>query len=344
MMPNDSPVKTNKLLQRLYDVIETHWVLYLLLFRLSAVWFSLIVGFLGEPWGLINSNGTSKSLSLKGWACSIVIFSVITLGEVSKKYIEKKQEPRFEIGAYVLLNNLRSGINSLCNKKYKSLVTKISELQEGDSSSAYVEYDPMEQIDEIAHEMEKCLRLLLKEESGPKIQEDDFFVGIVYQFPLESSDWHWAITAERGLSIDDLFKDYDGGNKMSTLRHLLSSKGNSVFYNSKANAAKKGYYIADDLDEYDENDLPLGSIACYEGEVKKNNVTHIKYVIMITSYGVKFTSDDNDSEAIENVKHNMKDFVVTDFQTRIQNELCSLYISHLCVNKDNHEEEMLIEF
>lgn len=339
MMPNDSPIKTNKILQFLYDIQEKYWVPCLLLVRLSAVWFSLIIGFLGEAWGLINNNGTSKSLSLKGWICTVVIFIAITLGEVSKKYIEKKKEPRFEVGAYVLLSNLRSGVNSLCSKKYKSLITRISELQAGDSNPAHLEYDPIEQIDAIAHEMEKCLRLLLKEDSGPKIQEDDFFVGIVYQFPNESPDWHWGITAERGLSIDDLFKDYENGNVISTLRYLLSLKGHSVFFNSKATAAKKGYYVADDLDEFDEHNFPVGSIACYEGEVKKNNVTHIKYVIMITSYGVKFASDENDNDAIENVKHNMRDFVVTDFQTRIQNELCSLYISHLCTENSNYDED-----
>lgn len=327
---SNSPVKTSKFLRKCAEIQETHWFLSLLIVKLSAVWYSLVIGFAGETCRLVfvTTKGT-KALTFWGWVSSITILGLIVLGEASTKYMKMKTPPKFEIGAYQLLLNLRAGIDSFCNSKYRSLVSKIDTARKKrDDTGKKIEGRPIEEIDILAHEMEKCLKTLLEED---KKQPKDIFVSIIYQLPQEDKNkWYWGIKDEKGLSLDELLAKGSDGRK-STVRHLLDNKGHFVFYNSKAKAYEEKKYITDDWDNLEqgegEQDL-RGSIACYEGFVKRNDIFFIKYVIMISTYKSKF-SECEDSNIIKNIKGNIHDFVISDFETRIQNELCTFYLGEL---------------
>lgn len=102
-----------------------------------------------------------------------------------------------------------------------------------------------------------------------------------------------------------------------------------AFFNSKAKAEKDKHYIEDDLDERDgETGELLGSIACYKDILKHEDKTYIKYILTVSTYSRRFVVDNNPN-VIENVRHNIKEFVLPDFTIRIQKELCFLYLSYL---------------
>lgn len=71
-----------------------------------------------------------------------------------------------------------------------------------------------------------------------------------------------------------------------------------------------------------------GSIACYRFDIKKNDKVYVRAVLSITSYQQQFTSD-NSKDKVNNVRENMDDFVISDFEKRIRIELCLLYLAFL---------------
>lgn len=331
-----SPVKTNRFLRWCAEIQEKYWILNLLLVKLSAVWFSLIIGFFGDSLQLVVSNPTTgaKKLSSLGIILTFAILALIILGEASKKYMQYMTPPRFEIGAYNLLNSLRSNINAFCNSKYRQLLTNLENENKKRQVDKRVSCGPIETVDLLAHEMEKCLVSLL-DEGNP--QAKDVFVGMIYQLPIENKiedkgdAWYWGIKDEKGLKLNELLDDTK--KRKSTLKHLLDEKGNYVFFNSKATAYNKEIYVIDDLDicldpENKENPQPQGSIACYKGSVKRNDVVYINYAIMITTYSSKFTEDES-GDKVSSVQHNIRECIIPDFETRIRNEICSFYLESL---------------
>lgn len=331
-----SPVKTNRFLRWCAETQEKHWILNLFLVKLSAVWFSLIIGFFGETLHLVisDSSAGAKKFSFLGGGLTFAILALIILGEASKKYMQFKTPPRFEIGAYKLLSNLRYNINAYCNNKYRHLLSKLELAKRHQPADKHIVCGPIEAVDQLAHEMEKCLQALL-DEGGP--QPKDVFVGIIYQLPLENDPankdrWYWGIKDEKGLNLAELLNVEDQGRK-STLRHLLDQNKNYVFFNSKKTAYEKNVYIIDELDNCSEpgngNNLqPYGSIACHKGSVKRNDIIYLNYVIMITTYSSKF-SEDEDGIIVNNVQYNIEKYIIPDFETRIRNEICSFYLESL---------------
>lgn len=323
--------KGNRFLLFISKFQSKHWFVYLLVVRLSVVWYSLVLTYLGETLHLISvSTSGGKMLTILGWISTIIITGIIILGEASKKYSSSLQTEPFEIGGFALLNNLRSGIENVCKSKYGTLLSEIHAIKtEHADEPPIIISNPPKQLDEIAKEMAGCLRFLLREDGGKRWQTDDLYVSVAYQFPLEGDTWHWA-TEEHGLCLSDLLHlsntDEERPKTMSTLEFILSDKRSVVFFNSKADAEKDGKYIADDFDERDSDGKLLGSIACYEGIIKKADITYIHFVLTVTTYSRPFATD---PQSAENTKHNMKEFVVSDFFLRIQIELCLLYLEQL---------------
>lgn len=320
-----------KFLLFIYKFQTKHWFVYLLLVRLSVVWYSLVLTYLGEALCLISvSTAGGKRLTIVGWVCTIIITGVIVLGEAAKNYSNSLQTEPFEIGGFALLNNLRAAMANVCKSKYMTLLSEIHAIKtECIDTPPVIVSNPPKQLDQIAKEMAECLRFLLREDGGKRWQPDDLYVSIAYQFPLEGNSWHWA-TEEHGMCLKDLLYSPNMGERspatMSTLQYVLSDKRSVVFYNSKADAEKDGKYIPDDLDERDSDGKLLGSIACYEGVIKKSDITYIHFVLSVTTYSRPFATN---PQSVENTKYNMKEFVVSDFFLRIQIELCLLYLNQL---------------
>ncbi len=306
---------------------QKHWIVYLLLGRLSVAWYSLILTYLGTNIGLINGN---NKLTVFGWLCTSVLAILVFLFEIANKYKQSLNKDAPEISAYALLNNLREETDNICKAKLSTLLNVIHSIKKTNQIAfPTIISNPLNQLDEIAKRMASSLRFLLREDGMPPWQVDDLYVSIAYQFPLESDNWFWA-TEEHGMSLQDLLtpktNNPDQVETVSTFKYLLSSKGNTKFYNSKADAEKDHKYLSDDLDERDSSGKLLGSIACYEDFVKKSDKTYIHYVLTIATYSRPFTRY---MDEVDNVRHNMKMNFVSLFSIRIRIELCLLYLQQL---------------
>lgn len=330
MWLNDSPIKGNKILLWLARWQEKHWFISLIFVRLSAIWYSLIIAFAGESLGLVFTNAANnKRLSWYGWTISIFLLLLTVLFEAAKLYYQEKKPVHTEEYGFLLLNNLRVRINALFENRQKQMLGLLKKKLDNEPIALFdIIGNPKTNLDIIAEKMRECLCELLLDENNPSWKSDDLFVGIAYNFPQTGLEWHWAISQERGLDLIELTKQPSNGENKSTLRYLLDSKAKFVLYNSKSSAYKDKRYIPDELDEYKDPDKKeglLGSIACYKGSTRKDGKEIVQFAIMISTYGKRFTEKE-DNETIDNIKHNMKEFVLKDFEMRIEHELSYLFL------------------
>lgn len=331
-----------KALSRYASWQHKHWILSLLLVRLLAVWFSFVVTYVGEALYLIKvlQNGR-KQFTAFGIICTLLLIAFVTFGEMSLKYDREKDHKKYERGAAFMLRNLRNATSSLCDSKYNTLISAIDSIKKSSGADIpEIISNPEKQLDGLANQISNCLCQLLQEDKGEKWRIEDVFVSIAYEYPSDApGEWHWA-TKERGLSLQDLFSEGTEG-QISTMLHCLRKEGNKAFFNSKQDALAEKHYVADLEDEYDVNGNLLGSIACYEDTIKKNDVVYIHYVLTISTYDKKFVSIDSSNydtqeeadiayqEAVDAVKYNMYKNVVYDFMMRARVEFCLLYLLRL---------------
>lgn len=331
---------TGKLLSWCYDWQQDHWVLYILLIRLQAVWFSFVLTYGGEYLHLTEVTDGKRSFTGTGIFITILLVLAVIACEISTRYMNKQSSNNHSPGAALILSNLRDATVALCDSKYNTLVNKIHNISVNNSRVPDIISSPEKQLDVLTSQMSRCLCQLLQPDKGEPWRPEDIFVSIAYEYPsIAKDEWHWA-TKERGLPLVDLFKE-GPNSSISTMLHCLQNKGNRVFFNSKQDAFNQKCYLPDSEDEYDNNGNLLGSIACYEGKVKKNDVTYIHYILTISTYDKKFVSIDENTfkdqeeakkarhNAEEAVKSNISKHIVHDFSIRAKIELCLLYLSDL---------------
>lgn len=305
---------------------QKHWIIYLILARLSVAWYSLILTYWGTDLKLLTANNNFTPLGL---FFTLTLAIVVLLFEIANKHKQTLDKNSWEAKGYQLLSNLREETDNICKIKFTTLLNAIDSIKTNNQNAfSAVISDPSKQLDEIAKRMASSLRYLLQEE-GSSLLIDDLYVSIAYQFPLESDEWFWA-TEEHGLSFEDLLtpqiSSFDQMEMVSTFKHLLSARGRSIFYNSKADAEKDHKYIVDDFDERSSDGKLLGSIACYEDFIKKSDKKYIHYVLTISTYSRPFTTN---LQEVENIKYNMNTHFISLFSIRIRIELCLLYLQKL---------------
>ena len=324
--------KKSKFLLKCARIQREHWFWSLVLVKLSALWFSLIVTYMGNGIGLTTVNEGTKTLTVFGWISTLFITGLIILGECSLKYEGVAYNSRVFESGYNVLTQLNTGLSNACKEKRTILMGEIDDIKTGrDLKPVRIVSDPFNQLKVLTNEIIECLRKFLQENIGKKWRYRDLYVSIVYEFSDEHDGWHWA-TEERGLSLEGLLTESEDGC-VSALQHLITITQNNVFFNSKEDAKNEKHYIPDELDEYDEDGKLLGSIACFERYLKKSDKNYIHYILSISSYSQRFTND-NSKEAVANTKHNMREMIINDFLERIDIELCLLCLDSL----SNHRE------
>ena len=323
----------HQMLLAIAEFQKKHWFISIFLVRLSAIWFSLVLTYLGESLKLIEIVSGSKKLTVWGWFATAFLTIAILLFEVAKYFESHSSEEPYEIGGFLFLNGLRKGIGSLCDSKLNTLICQIEEVKNQNVIPPVIISNPQKQLQAIAEQIRECLSRLLAEKSDNHVNGKDIVATIAYQFPLEGNEWHWA-TVEHGLGFDKLLNPSNSPS-VSTFQKLLNSGQNYIFYNSKQEAFQAKAYLCDEFDDYDDNNRLKGSIACYKYDITKNDKLYIRTVLSITSYQQQFSSD-NSRQTVDNVRGNMSDFVISDFAKRIKIELCLLYLSSL--QKNNHQQ------
>lgn len=319
-------------LTSIHEWVQRQWFIVSILLYTSSIWFSLIINFWGEKLKLIiiDTNG-HRSFSFLGLLLTVVIclFSLIIL--VAQRYYEyetldKGRNQR----KLVLLEQVFFETNKICDNKFLTLKKKILDIKNGSITNIpNIASNPCEQLKHITEKMNNCLCALLTQ-TQYSIGQDELYISLYYNFPLENSEWNLAdsIVPEKGLEISELLKEG------TTFSKILSSKEPFLFYNSKEHARRIECYVRDAEDKFDENNELKGSIACYRFLIKEKGTLLIQAVLSITTYNKKFINSDN-SKTIQNTRYNINKYIINPFEKRINIELCLLYL-HL-LSKSQHE-------
>jgi len=316
---------------------QQYWIGYIIIVRLSVVWFSLILTYLGDILRLTGTNPSgNKRLTLGGWIATAVLLLVILLSEISTARSKRKREEATAqqnskngyFQGYISQNRLREKNNKLCKQRCRMLLEKIHSIKsQGVKNVSTVICNPKKQLETIVSGLSSCLVPFLDEISGEEWNEDDIYISIAYQFPSETDEWTWA-TEEYGLSLNELLSANAQAEIQSTFSYLLGSEENTIFFNSKEKAYEEKHYLPDDLDKRDRNHNLLGSIVSYKQAQKIHDTIYTRFVLTITSYSKRFVAGDLETD-IDTAEHNMFDLVVSDFLKRINEELCWLYLQYL---------------
>ena len=129
---NQTTVKLNIFQKGLLKVAQfqkAHWFVSIFIVRLSAVWFSLILAYLGENLGLLKVVNGTKSMTTIGGIATGVLILVILLFESAKHMETHLNKDSFEVGGFFFLNSLRKGIGTICDSKLNTLVAKIEDVK-----------------------------------------------------------------------------------------------------------------------------------------------------------------------------------------------------------------------
>lgn len=143
---------------------QEYWIAYVIIVRFSAVWFSLVLTYLGPGIGLITTNKDgNKCLSVAGWITTGVILLFILLGEISVTWSKKKSDEKdledtqkneyYERG-YLFQNRLLKSNNKLCKQRTRILLSKIYSLKSRKNGIiSLVACNPQKQLETIVSEL-----------------------------------------------------------------------------------------------------------------------------------------------------------------------------------------------
>lgn len=297
----------------------------------SCLLFSFLLIYVGDkipkPFTLTyyDSEGHIR-LKTFGYILTVACIVWTFLLQASEKYYQYKGNQDIlnaESKSYII-ERVDTRIVAVCNSKYNTLISMISNVVSGKEKAKYIISKPCEQLKTITREMARCLRSLLMH-GGYSLDENEMYVSIFYKFHTVDK-WRQARSEfpETGLSIDDVTS-----NEASTFSHVLKNKNGIIFINDKQEGYNSGQYIPDKDDKYDDNGKLKGSILCYRIICQKDGIDYIEAVLSISTYDKKIEPS-NLPGKVKNTQDNICQYILQAFEKRIKIELCLVYLSELC--------------
>jgi len=321
------------ILLRLHNWMQNRPLILSFLLSSSCILFSFLLIFCGDiipsPFTLtLYDRAGHLRLTRCGWFVSIACLLWTFLIQASEKYYQYKkgQEATGAEAANYIRERVDTRIVNVCNNKYGTLISLISDIISGNQTPRYIISKPCEQLKTITKELSSCLRSLLVH-GGYSLNENEMYVSIFYKFHT-ADRWEQTDSAfpETGLSVLDVTSDSN-----STFSHVLNSKNGVIFINNKQEGYNIGRYIPDKDDKYDENNNLKGSILCYRIICQKDGIDYITAVLSISTYD-KRIEPSNLPEKIKNTQNNICKYIIQAFEKRIKIELCLVYLSELYSN------------
>jgi len=291
--------------------------------------------------GLVAVENGKRILTAKGIVGIIVVFIIFILLAFFNNKSNDDKDTKYKNYKLELLEKLRELTSGLCVSKIVTLTNKIEKIIDGEKPTPIIS-NPSQQIKSIEDAILEILCGTLSTEKY-KFVPNDFSISLVYNF---DDNWILESTTDRTNSANDLI-----ANNKSLFYHLLNSKTDYLFYNSKQVAKNQNHYLDSNSDSYDETDnnhILLGSILCKKIFIKGNSKNLIKAMISIATYDKQFVDippiektklSKNDKERMETVKINIKEHVIKEFESRLEIELCLKYLEHLYKKGNDKKEE-----
>lgn len=316
-----------KFLIKLHEWEQQQWMIVSIFLSTSSIWFSLILSFFGETFRFVSINNNGKrQFTVIGFICTFIIIIISCLFAAAQRYYEyNKFNSDINTMKLFVLEQVDLGTNKICDNKFITLKKLIYDIKKtGNNKRApIIVSKPEEQLKHITERMSNCLSKLLSQNEYD-IREDELYISVYYNFPLENNNWNLAdsLSPEKGLDIDALL------NRNTTFAKILESNKTLLFYNSKEQAQKYDCYISDSEDKYDSNNRLKGSIVCYKIIIKEKEQVLAIAVVSISTYNKKFVNSD-DKKVIETAEYNINEYIFKPFEKRMRIELCLLYLSKL---------------
>ena len=321
-----------------------HWILTTFILKVSAIWYSLIIGFFGEDWNLVINNNGSRQLTFWGGCFSVLIVIVTIFIAIVERYndlfSDEKENAIQTVAEKVLLEKMNSQVIDICKSKFEIQLIAITNAKKNPMWIPSIYTEPCHQIETILNSFLECLISLIST-SSHKFSKADFTINLFYNFPKENPDsWQQA----QSLTSDGLPLARITGPG-STFSFLLQTNEPFVFFNSKKEAMYQNNYIKDRSDHLDKDKAPKGSIACYRMDFGNQSGTYIQSVICFAtkkeriidenSYYKRYKEKDKHKaekdikDAIDTLSSNIYDYLIENFKYRIGIELCNYYMQFL---------------
>lgn len=323
-----------KILKRIADFINEHWIWKTIILFLPSVYLPVIVKYAGENLGLSDQAG---ALTKMGVGLTIVVYVAALFVNVLSSYkskkdkenelakdlrhqeeIEKYKQEIFDYdNTFDVYDRLLNVIGNICETKFDAICEyidnsiKVGEFRKPFNETVY----PDKQLKSIAKELKTCLSTMTK----PSV--DNITVSMAYQFPGVSDHIRWVDQQEiaQCMQLSQL-----KSNKCTTFYKVYSEESNFLFFNDKKEAASQGNYVFDKKDQRYHN---IGSIICDEISIEDESGKIARIILTISTYGYKFT-DSDDKETLDNMSQMIEEVILQQFEKRIRIELALLFVKH----------------
>lgn len=324
-----------------------HWIFSIIIVKLSGVWYSLILTYLGEYCHFIKYTNNARILTPLGWGLTIALLLINIISAIADRYHELHNEEK-EANAITLAQRnlyafINEKVNSICQTKLYNQILEIEKIRDGKSYIPYIYTKPCNQLKTILEKFTDCVAFLISSKNH-RFKSNDFSVSLIYNFPLENdSVWKWSerFSPSTLSTIDLLSPD-------STFSYLISDEtSDNVFFNSKQDAYNRHHYIPSKFDEKDKDGNLKGSIGCFYFDFGNSSNVYIRAVLSIDTKRKpiidesELNNDEDLDYAIYKLSHNIIENLIENYKYRIGIELCNCYIQYLREkkNKKNNKEK-----
>lgn len=324
--------KAKKVLKKLADLLNEHWIWKTIILFLPAVYLPVVVKYAGVQVGLSKKNG---GLTKAGITITGIIYIVALLINILSNYKSNKdkeikvieeEKHRQEIEKYeqeiesydetlVVYDKLLNVIGNICDVKLEVIFGYINNsILGGTFSKPFNEtVCPEKQLKSIAKELKTCL----SEITLPPFSQ--ISVSMAYDFPQLDDKLRWIDQQEiaQCMSLTQLQK-----NENTTFYKIYSGQSNFLFFNDKKIAATNGMYV---FDKKDHRSHDKGSIICDEIALEGDNGKIARIILTISTYGYKFTNS-IDETILNNMSTMIEEVILQQFEKRIRIELALLFV------------------
>lgn len=185
-----------------------------------------------------------------------------------------------------------------------------------------IPYNIHEYIGEICNSFKNVISQITK------INKEYVSVSFIYRYiyssdNMEDKAWRWVVGKEQTMRtpLNEFVEKED-----TVYCTLINNKDTVVFYNDKEKMADEGRYY---MSARDKRHNKKGSIFGVQLMFSNNAASFVEAILIISTYGERFISDNN-TEEVNELKRLIIDDLFPSYQRLLETELGMLYLRHVC--------------
>lgn len=337
------PIKNLRLILGIAaDWINKHWIIKMIGLFVPTIWLPLVVRYLGEESILLLP--ASNRLSTVGWVLTIIIYVIgfafnflssfrihrINLNDDKKaaQLVEYSNKISELMSDREFLKLTLGHLSDICENKAQTLREYIE--RHPVITSPFMEtVQPLKQL----MRMSESITTFISEVS--LISKKDIVVSMAYILPTLTGNWRW-VEGHRvadGLELSELIN-----NPNTTFYRACFGSEPVIFEEDKQVAEANHRYVFDEKDKTmrsKDGRTKVGSIFVKRIVLESSSKKLVKLILSISTYGKKLVDDSRTANEVFNI---IDEYIIGNFEKRIDVELANLYIKKLLEVKESQEE------